>query len=94
MPGAMGYKEMPKVAQLNLVSAQMCSELLAPELAKSQVSLLLGLGSARLVLLLFTVVWYCRLLVEHDIYERERWLSSWCFRKALFGNQRNWGALC
>jgi hypothetical protein len=38
IPGSMGYKEMPKVAQLNLVSAQMCSELLAPELAKSEVS--------------------------------------------------------
>lgn len=45
LPG-MGYKEMPKVAQLNLVSAQMCSELLAPELAKSEIGNIVNVGMA------------------------------------------------
>jgi 3-oxoacyl-[acyl-carrier protein] reductase len=46
IPGSMGYKEMPKVAQLNLVSAQMCSELLAPELAKSEIGNIVNVACA------------------------------------------------
>lgn len=37
IPQGFGYSEMPKVAQQNLISAQMCSEMLAPELANSEV---------------------------------------------------------
>jgi hypothetical protein len=37
-PGAIGYTAVAKVLEANLVSAQMCSEELYPELKKSQVS--------------------------------------------------------
>ena len=37
-PGAIGYTAVAKVLESNLVSAQMCSEELYPELKKSQVS--------------------------------------------------------
>lgn len=42
----MGYAEMPKIAQQNLISAQMCSEMLAPELAKSEIGNIVNVGGA------------------------------------------------